>query len=206
MQLLIPVFEETPLRILTQERKVLVLTVDVHEMRGKLLEKGQRNVAAVDEDRALARARNLAENDELVLALDLLLCEERRQSRIPLTRKYRLDAQGIAAAADGIRGDALSENRTKRVDQDGFTGAGLAREDVQPRTELDGNLLEQCKIPYAQTLQHSVSLLSADHVANTLDNRLCRLTRLDEHKDAVVARDRTDDLRPVRGIERSPDC
>ena len=50
LQLLISALEETPLRILTQERKVLVLSVDVHEMRGELFEKGQRDMATVDEN------------------------------------------------------------------------------------------------------------------------------------------------------------
>ena len=39
-------------------------------------------MAAVDENRALARARDLAQDDQLVLAFDLLLREQGAQSLI----------------------------------------------------------------------------------------------------------------------------
>ena len=50
LQFLIPALEEAPLRVLAQERKILVLSVDVHEMRGELFEKGQRDMATVDKN------------------------------------------------------------------------------------------------------------------------------------------------------------
>ena len=64
------------------------------------------------------------------------------------------DARIAALAA------TLPEDRAERIDQDGFARTGLTGEDVEPCTERDGDLLEQRKIPYAQTLQHGVPSLS----------------------------------------------
>ena len=115
-------------------------------------------MTAVDEDRSLARPRNLAQDDEFILAFDFLLREQSTQLRIALIkRKHRLDAQGIRTAANGIARDALPENCPECINQDGFARTGLPREDVESRAKLNGNFLEQRKIPHAKALQHSVS-------------------------------------------------
>ena len=56
--------------------------MDVNEIWRELFEKGQRDMAAVDKDRPLARTGHLAQNDELVLLLDLLLREQCAQLHV----------------------------------------------------------------------------------------------------------------------------
>ena len=79
-----PPLKQAALCILAQEGKVLVLPVNIHEVRGEFFEKRQGDMAAVDKNRSLARARHLAQDDELVLLLDLLLRKEGTQLRVAL--------------------------------------------------------------------------------------------------------------------------
>ena len=157
-QVAVPSFEQITLCVLVQEGKVLVLPMDVYEIRRDFFEKGQRDMASVDKDRALARARHLTQNDELIFTFDFLLREQSTQFRIALIeRKYRLNTESIAAAPNRVGRYSLTEDRAECVNQDGFTRTGLTGEDVEPCAELNGNLLKQRKIPDTKALQHSVS-------------------------------------------------
>ena len=51
----ITAFKKAALRLLAQECQVLVLSMDVHEMRRKFFEKGQRHMGTVDKNGAFPR-------------------------------------------------------------------------------------------------------------------------------------------------------
>ena len=101
----VSVLEQTALAILAQERKVLILSVNVHEERGETAQKTDGHMTAVDEDGALARARNLTHDDQLFfLAVNFLLRKNcGKFPGIRMERKDRLHTQRITSAADRVR-------------------------------------------------------------------------------------------------------
>ena len=104
-ELVVAVLEQAALTVLAQERKVLVLSVNVHEERGETAQKTDGHMAAVDEDGALTRARNLTHDDQLFfLTVNLLLRKNCGEfPGIRMERKDCLHAQSVASAADRVR-------------------------------------------------------------------------------------------------------
>ena len=56
--------------------------------------------------------------------------------------------------ADALPGSLSSQGHGHGADYDGFTGAGLTREYVQPLAEFHICFLNQGQIPYMQFQQH----------------------------------------------------
>ncbi len=125
--------------------------MDVDEHEADLLEHAERHMAAVHEHHVAPDPRHLTRHDERVLArIDGLRLQEVPQLLLRLEREHRFHAQPVTARADGVRRDALPEDRAERIDEDGLARARLTREDIQPRVELDLDMLEQREIPYGQ--------------------------------------------------------
>ena len=144
--------EQRELALLLQQCQVLILPVDIDQIRTDCLEHGQRHMAAIDQHHAAAPARHLPRDDQHALRIiDCLLGQQLVQpQRLILQREHRLDAQPLASRADGTRRDALPEDGTERIDQDGFAGTRLACQDVKACPKFHLDMLQQSKIPNGQ--------------------------------------------------------
>ena len=111
-------------------------------------------MTSIDENRTLSRTGDLAHDNKFIITVDFLFREQCIQSILRTNGKHSLDTKEITAAADGIARYPLPKDRPECVNEDGFTRAGLTGQDIESRTELYSNLLNQCKIRDAKTVQH----------------------------------------------------
>src|SRR5579859_4084130 len=68
--------------------------------------------------------------------------------------EHRLDARLARPAAHHIRRGAPAAQERHRLDEERLSGAGLAGEHVEPRPEIDLDVVEQRKIGDAEVRQH----------------------------------------------------
>ena len=113
-----------------EEVLVFVLPVQLHQPGGQVLERGGRGERARHERAAPALRGNLAADDHLVAA----------------GLEDGFDDGEVLAGADEIRRGAAAEEQPDRFDEDGFSGAGLAGQDVERRFKLDGHRFDDREI------------------------------------------------------------
>ena len=131
-----------------QQRLMLVLAVDVHELIAHLLERRGGDERAVDAAYAAARAEQLAREDDLaVLRRKRELLEHAVHGRVRLERERGLHGRLLRAGADELAAGALAKHEIERLDDDGFARARLAREDGEPILERDRQPVDQRDIP-----------------------------------------------------------
>jgi len=101
----------------------------------------------VDEYTVFARTRKLTSNDQFdrlaIIQLDTSAIEDRPYVLIFLQRKESFDPCGLLAFFDQIRGNTVTDHSPEAVHDDRFARARLAREQIQPRTEFDLELVDQ---------------------------------------------------------------
>src|SRR5712692_6010188 len=68
--------------------------------------------------------------------------------------EHRLDRGPVGAGTEPLRTRASAEHGIDRVNQDGLAGAGLTGEDIETRSELQLDLLEEGKVADAKLRQH----------------------------------------------------
>jgi hypothetical protein len=65
-----------------------------------------------------------------------------------------LDRRGVLASAHEVAARAAADEQIDRLDEHGFSGAGFAGEDVQPRFELDLETLDHRQMSHAEKAEH----------------------------------------------------
>ena len=143
-----------PVEFLVQKLSPVVLAVDVQQLPADLPELGHSDGAAVDPAGILPFAGNLSLEEQLPVLV-------RGQPVLPETRQVRRDGGELRAdkglsgsGADEVPGGPSPQNGTHGVNDDGFPRAGLARERIEARAELNVRFLDNRNIFDVQKLQH----------------------------------------------------
>ena len=72
--------------------------------------------------------------------------------------EYGFGAAGFLSGSDQSAIGAVAKQEVQRADQDGFTGAGLARDNVQPGFEIDPDIFHERNVLNAQSCEHERKL------------------------------------------------
>ncbi len=122
-----------------EERLVFVLSVQIEQARAEIAQRRRGRERVVDEGAAAALIRHFAAHDRLAAVRTL---EDGLHRRERLTRAHEVGAR------------AAAEQQVDRPDDDGFSGASFAGEDVQARLELDFEMLDDRQMSNAQEPEH----------------------------------------------------
>ncbi len=147
--------EEEALLPLVKGTHGLALGVDEGELGCELAEGGDGGGLVVDKDAAFAGGGDLAPKQDLVGlfgVVDTVGFKDGAGAGGAL--KGAADDGLFGAVADDVARGFAAEQEGERVDQDGFAGAGLAREEVEPGAELDGRTVDHSVVFRAQLQQH----------------------------------------------------
>ena len=120
-----------------------MLAVQIHQQRAELGEHADRGRGAVHPGARLSLAQDFALQDEAtVLELDAEGGEGWQQMAVHGGAELEgaFDDGLLGTRSHDIRGRALTEEKGQRVDDHGFAGAGLPREDVEARPKWQGDV------------------------------------------------------------------
>src|SRR5690606_16186786 len=148
--------EDGALLLRPQQGLVLVLAVQVHQSAPQLAhERGGRGRAA-DPRPAAPRRRDLAPEDQVpVLGFQPLVREQLQDVLASLDVEDAFHHGAVGACPDQVRGRPLPEQEGQRTDDDGLPCSRLAGQDVQPRSEPDGDAVDDCEVLDAQLEEHT---------------------------------------------------
>ncbi len=127
------------------------------QVRRELLQHRHRRRLIVDEDAALAAGRNLAAQDDLAFFGVDSVGLQNRGDRGRVGVEHRRDGRFFGAMADRVAGGLVAEQQCQRVDEDGFSGAGFAGQQVETGRELHGNVVNDRVVFDSQFQQHGDS-------------------------------------------------
>ncbi len=126
-----------------QEPLLLVLAVHVDEVIAEALQQPHRHRRVVDERAVAPGARELSADHQLaVLGRQPRRVQDGRDPRIAVDVEHGFHHGHIGVRPDHVGLGSRAPNEENRVDKDGFAGAGLAGEDVEPRFERNGRRLD----------------------------------------------------------------
>jgi hypothetical protein len=128
-----------------QQNLMLVLPVQIDEASAHLPEGRACCQHAIHCGAAATLGRDLAAYDDFLAAGRL---------------EDRFHRGGFFAGADEVGRRSSADKEADRPDEDGFTGAGLASEDVQPRLELELESVDDGQMSDREETQH-VSIVIA---------------------------------------------
>ncbi len=119
-----------------------------------MFQNGYSRRLIIDEDAALAAGCDLAAQDDLaVLGVDSVFFEhavDRRRANL----ENRRDRGLLGAVADGVAGGFIAQQQGQRVDEDGFSGAGFAGQQVEAGSKLHGDVVDDRVVFDPQFQQH----------------------------------------------------
>ena len=149
-----------------------VLAVDVHEALAHPGEQRRRAENAVQIDAASARLRDPAAHDEFTLffhfharLFEQGACREAARGVGYLEKGF--DDRFFRAAPNEVSPCARAQGEVQGVEYDGFSGARLAREDVQSRAEGDFQVVDDGEIRDLEQAEHRVLRSSARHAGGS---------------------------------------
>ncbi len=131
----IPV-EQLGLRLAVEQRVVLVLAVQRHQVASELAQRLGGRRPSVD-----ARRASLAQ-------LPL------QHQRNPVGLERAFDGRSVGSVADLVGAASRSKGQAQRVDDQGLAAAGFARQEVEARTEADPALGDQGKVADPELVEH----------------------------------------------------
>ncbi len=147
--------EHLALRLRPEKRLVRMLAVDVDQPVACLAQLVDRRRVAVDEGaRAAAAVHHAAQEHPVWIALERLFPQPIPEAGQRLDGKFGGDVRALRPGTHLLVSGALTERERQRVDQDGFSGAGLARERGETRPELELEPIDDGKIPNGEVQEH----------------------------------------------------
>ena len=136
--------------LLRREDQVLVLRVDVQQACAQFAQLRQLHGYVVDEGAALARRGDHARQGRFGGIVEVVLGEKRFQtaSREVEGPLHRAVARCVLHRLPVVLG---SEQQAQRAEQNGFSGPGLTRDDVQAGIEFDFERIDEDVVADRQT-------------------------------------------------------
>ena len=125
------------------------------EMWRKCAQYGNRRRLIVDEHAAFATGGYLAPQDELRFARVDAVRLQHFVERFRLDFKHRRDDGLFRAVAHRVRRGFVAQQQCECIDQNGFSSAGFAGQEVEPGGELHGDVVDDRVVFYPQFQQHS---------------------------------------------------
>ena len=133
------------------QRLMLVLAVHVHQQRGELLQRRQRQHRARDAaDVAPAAAQLPGHADQTAVRIHAQLCGQLQRCRIAGDIEQRLHAALLRAGADHVPVGAAAQRQVHAVYHDGLARAGFARKHIESLRKFDAQRFNQCDISDCQ--------------------------------------------------------
>ena len=143
---------------------MFVLAVQFDEPIRQVFEGRGGGQRAVDECAAPALRGDLAPDDQLAAVFGL---------------ENRFDGGDVFAGANQVLGRASAEQQADGFDEDGFSGAGLACQDIERLFKVDGHRLDDRKVADGQIANHRECLrraeLSSYHCFDRISHGVLRL-------------------------------
>ncbi len=141
-----------------EQAVLLVLAVQLQQPLAELAQRRDGAGRAVDEHARRSADRHLAAQHQqaVLVGVDAALLQQRTQRPGVGRLEHRLDARAARPASDLRRVGAVAGDQSQRVDQDRLARPGLAGQQVQARTELHGQVLDDRQLTDAQRSQHRV--------------------------------------------------
>jgi len=133
-----------------------VRSVQVDQQGAQPFQEGERDRGVVHECLSASRRLDDPAQDELavVARLQSVLRQHVVDGRRPVETEGRFHDALRLPSADGRRVGPFAQQQGEGSDQDGFAGAGFARDDVQSRLELNAGFFHQGQVPHSQQRQH----------------------------------------------------
>ena len=142
--------------LLVQQGLVGVLAVHIHQHVPHGFQLRRADQGAVDPADALAAGVQLPVEDHFLPVVQLLIQQVFRGGRTLLHGEQGFHRPLLGAGADALPIGSLAESQPHRLDEDGFAGAGLARQCRKALLEVQGELIDQCDIGYGQVPEHGL--------------------------------------------------
>ena len=131
------------------------LALDLDRHLAELAQQADARRLVVDEGAAAAiGADDAAQHDDIVLGGDAGFVEKPARRMVGGQVEFRGDHRLIGARANEARFGAHAERQAKRVEEDGFTGAGLAGQHAKARAKGKIELVDQHHIADGEAQQH----------------------------------------------------
>src|SRR5262245_54570389 len=123
--------ENSPLSVAVQQRLRFVLAVEIDELASNLGEHAGIHRRTVDPRSRAPRSHLAFENDDRPVDVDAALVEQRLDLWSIRDVELALDDRAIGARANDVGARPLAEQQAERPDDDGFAGAGFARQHIE---------------------------------------------------------------------------
>ena len=138
-------------------RQGFVLRVDRRKGRSELPQDGDGGRLIIDKDPTLAAARDLPpQNDGITFRIESVLFQNARHGlgRAALDFKHGRYDRAIGPRTDDVRGSFFAQKQGQSIDKNGFSGAGLACQQVEPRGERNRQIIDHRVVLEAQFDEH----------------------------------------------------
>ena len=136
---------------LIEQRRRIVLTMNIDQLDAQLMEDGHRHQRTVDPADILSVQVDLPLNDGLRVVLHPLLIKPVKVGNIPKNRPNR---SLLRPGTDHIPIGPLPQDGGDGVNDDGFTCTGLTGEYIEALIEGDVSTLDHRNILYMKQVQH----------------------------------------------------
>lgn len=137
----------------------LVLAMDFDQEFGEAAKRRCRRETAVQVCLALSLSQEVtADHQELVSRTLDPAFRQQMASLLVIQIEGGLYPALLGPGAYLLRLTPCPQGQPQRVDDDRFAGTGFAREDIEPRAELNVQLVDQGKVRDAQFAEHGVTV------------------------------------------------
>jgi len=142
--------QHVALRFVREQELLVVLAVDIRQVRRQFAQQRRRHRPAPDEGPALAARQDLAFHQQLaVFNFDARRFQQTTHASLILHIEDAGHTRARFAGADHFGGGAGAQQEAQRVHHDGFAAAGFAGEEVEAGVEVDSQALD-----YGVVLDH----------------------------------------------------
>ena len=133
---------------------MFVLAVNVDQQVAQRAQLGQRRVVTVDEGLAAPVGVEHAPDQALVVGVHFVVGEPGARSAGERQAEFERDLGAFAAGAQAGRVGAVAGGQPDRIEQNGFSGAGLPGQRGQPAVEVDLQAVDDREVADLDGFQH----------------------------------------------------
>jgi hypothetical protein len=140
-----------------KQRLLFVLAVDVQQERRELAQNRDRRRLIVDVNPISLVRRDFTADDDFVR---FGVKSEPLKFSAQIELEVRFNDRPAFAGADHFRRGLGSRKQAERVDDDGFSGSGLAGKEVKAFFEMKFQMIDESEISNANKSQHTRGVIS----------------------------------------------